>query len=64
VKLARELIEVLFGILFLGVAVFILTATLTRTVSGQPEYRADLSLPPSYLICQQDAGGNCWIRAY
>jgi hypothetical protein len=39
-------------------------AMLNGLFDRPPEYRADLTVPPSYIICQQDAGGNCWVRGH
>jgi len=40
-------------------------AVLIHSLSDQtPEYRADLTVPPSYIICQQDSGGHCWVKGH
>lgn len=64
-KLVAELIEALVGALIVGVVVLTGAAMLIHTLFERPpEYRADLTVPPHYIICQQDAGGNCWVKAH
>lgn len=64
-KLVVELFEALLGALVVGVVVLCGTATLIHTLFDRPpEYRADLTVPPHYITCQQDAGGHCWVKAH
>ncbi len=57
------------GVTILGLAIMVVAlssaaAMLNGLFDRPPEYRADLTVPPSYIICQQDAGGNCWVRGH
>lgn len=63
-KLAVELLEALIGALIVGVVVLTGTAMLIHTLFDRPEYRPDLTVPPHYITCHQDAGGNCWVKAH
>ena len=54
----------MIGLVILVVALSSAAATILSLFDRPPEYRADLTIPPSYIICQQDAGGNCWVRGH
>jgi len=54
----------LIGLVILVVALSSAAARFNALFDRPPEYRADLTIPPSYIICQQDAGGNCWVRGH
>lgn len=61
-KLALELIEGFVFVLIIGVVLLSGAALMAHTFVDSPEYRPDLTVPPSRIICEQDAGGNCWIK--
>lgn len=54
----------LIGLVILVVALPSAAARFNALFDRPPEVRADLTIPPSYIICQQDAGGNCWVRGH
>lgn len=57
------------GVMFASLAIMIVALTsaaamLNALLDRPAEVRADLTVPPSYIICQQDTGGNCWVRGH
>lgn len=57
------------GVMFASLVIMIVAlssaaAMLNSLFDRPPEVRADLTVPPSYIVCQQDAGGNCWVKAH
>lgn len=57
-KVIAELIEGFVIVLIIGVVVLLGTATLIHAVFDKPEYRSDLTVPPTALLCP-DSAGHC-----
>lgn len=54
----------MFGFVIMVVALSSAALLIHALTDRQPEYRADLTAPPSYIICQQDAAGHCWVKGH
>lgn len=64
-KATLKFVEAFIICLVIGVVVLLGAATLIHSLfDPKPEMRADLTTPPSYIICQQDAVGNCWVKGH
>ena len=64
-KATLQFVEAFIICLVIGVVVLLGAATLIHAVFDQKtEVRPDLTTPPSYIICQQDAVGNCWVKGH
>ena len=64
-KATLQFVEAFIICLVIGVVVLLGAATLIHAVfDRKTEVRPDLTTPPAYIICQQDAVGNCRVKGH